>query len=309
VLPLAVMSEESTILISGIRADIQIIEDDADIYHETHFNARAQALDFIEFHILDRIDGILTSVPNTEFDLLKQQAVKAKQRLEAIDTNLFKRLREQISSGACLQASFKAMIQSYCGVNYSKPGKIGYDDQDTFINGLLTGQPLPEANLTPKPEMVFYQQTPARIIFEMAERAKLTPNNVFFDIGSGLGQVPILINLLTGSKARGIEYEPAYCDYAAACAAALNLSEVAFINTQAQNGDYSEGAVFFMYTPFEGLMLKQMMNVLKKESLKRPIRIFTYGPCSPTIARQSWLRCVNGPADNIYMLYEFNSKV
>jgi hypothetical protein len=41
----------------------------------------------------------------------------------------------------------------------TKPNKIGYDNQDAFINGLLTNQPLPEATIEQQPEMVFYQQT------------------------------------------------------------------------------------------------------------------------------------------------------
>ena len=155
--------------------------------------------------------------------------------------------------------------------------------------------------------MVFYQQTPARVIFELAERAQLTPNDTFFDIGSGLGLVATLINLLTRAKTRGIEYEPAYCDYATACASKLNLADVTFINTTARNGDYAEGSVFFIYTPFEGTMLQQMLDILKKESLNRPIRIFTYGPCSPHVAQQNWLSCVKGPADDDYTLYEFRS--
>lgn len=305
---LAVMSNELITVISGIRFEIQSIEDDTEIYQETHFNARANAIDFIDFHIIDRIDGLLTPGPNIDLDHLKLQAKKAKHRLEEIDGHLFKKLREQIRSGDYAEGSFKKMLCKYCGVDINQSGKIGYDNMDTFINALLTNRLPPEATIAREPEMVFYQQTPARIILELAERARLTPGDIFFDLGSGLGQVPILVNLLTGAKTRGVEYDPAYCDYATACASKLNLANVAFINKQAQNCDYAEGSVFFMYTPFEGTMLQQMLEVLKKESLKRTIRTFTYGPCSPQLTQQSWLSCVNGPANDIYALYEFRSR-
>lgn len=302
------MNIEPINLIPEIRSDIQAIEDDADIYDEIHFGIRADTIDFIDFHIINRIEGLLpTTAPKTEFELLKQRAEKAKRRLEEIDDALFKRIRERISSGDCTGAAFKATIRKYVDEDISPPNKIGYDNLDAFINGLLTNQPLPEATIERQPEMVFYQQTPARVIFELAEWAQPTADDVFFDIGSGLGQVAILINLLTGAKTRGIEYEPAYCNYAAACSSKLNLADVRFINTTAQNGDYAEGTIFFMYTPFQGAMLQEVLDILQKESLNRPIRIFTYGPCSPHVARQSWLSCTNGPADDIYVLYEFRS--
>jgi precorrin-6B methylase 2 len=141
----------------------------------------------------------------------------------------------------------------------------------------------------------------------MMNLAELSEDDIFFDLGSGLGQVTILVNLLSGIKAIGIEYEPAYCNYAQACASQLNLSNVEFINTEAQKGDYRQGTVFFMYTPFEGNMLQDMLNILQKEAQTRLIRIFTYGPCSPHVARQNWLNCVNGNTDDPYKLYEFRS--
>jgi SAM-dependent methyltransferase len=182
---------------------------------------------------------------------------------------------------------------------------MGYDNLDMFINGLLSDQSIPEATMEREPGMVFYQKTPARILFELAAVAELKPGDVFFDIGSGLGQAAILVNLISGATARGIEYEPAYCNYAKACASRLSLSNVEFINAGAHQGDYSQGTVFYLYTPFEGLLLQDMLEILQKEAQKRTIRIFTYGPCSSHVARQGWLTCVNGNGDNAYKLYEF----
>ncbi|MBD1385318.1 hypothetical protein IDJ75_08510 [Mucilaginibacter rigui] len=302
------MSDELTAILSEIRYDIQNIHDDANICLDTHFNDRAKAIDLIDFHIIDRIDALLPGATDAELEKLKQCAEKAKYRLEETDRRLFKALREQIRSGNYAEGTFKKMICNYCGGDFSPPNKVGYDTLDLFINGLLFHRHPPQATVEREQEMVFYQQTPARIILELAERARLMPGDIFFDIGSGLGLVPILVNLLSGAKTTGVECEPAYCDYATTCASKLNLANVAFINTQAQIGDYTGGTVFFMYTPFGGAMMQQMLEVLKKESLKRTIRIFTYGPCSPIIARQSWLRCINGPAEDAYILYEFKSR-
>jgi SAM-dependent methyltransferase len=176
-----------------------------------------------------------------------------------------------------------------------------------FINGLLLIRVVSVETKAKEPEMVYYQQTPARIIFELVEKARLTGEDVFYDLGSGLGQVPILVNLLSGATAKGIEFEPAYCDYARGCAADLNLSRVEFINADARTADYSEGTIFFMYTPFEGRILQEVLEKLRGESRRRWIRLFTYGPCTPQVSRQSWLKCVDQNGDHIYKLGVFRS--
>ena len=155
--------------------------------------------------------------------------------------------------------------------------------------------------------MVYYQKTPARIVFELAERSHFTKEDVFLDLGSGLGQVTILINLLAGITARGIEFEPAFCDYAGDCAANLSLSNVTFINADARKADYSEGTVFFMFTPFRGEILQEVLEMLRKESLRRKIKIITYGPCTPLVALQNWLNFATPGGNDLYRLGFFSS--
>jgi len=129
----------------------------------------------------------------------------------------------------------------------------------------------------------------------------------FFDLGSGLGQVAILVNLLAGITVKGIEFEPAFCDYASDCAADLNLSNVTFINVDARKADYSEGTIFFMYTPFKGEILEDVLELLRKESLRRKIKIITYGPCTAQVAVQSWLDLVGPKNPHLYKLAVFTS--
>ncbi len=293
-------------LFAEISADISSVADDASLYEPKNFNSRANALDFIEFHIIDRLDSL---PPTEELSHLKQWATKAKRQMESIDTRLFDQLREGIRDGVYTGPSFTRMIHEYTGftINNTKTNQPGYDNLDTFINGLLTDQPLPEPSETHDKDMVFYQQTPARIIFELAARANLQPHDVLVDIGSGLGHVPILVNLISSATAKGIEYEPAYCTYAQACARQLNLQQVRFVNADARNADYSHATVFFMYTPFKGAMLQQMLSILQIIAQQRNIRVFTYGTCSKDVAKQTWLSCVNGVVNDEYRLYEFKN--
>jgi hypothetical protein len=62
-----------------------------------------------------------------------------------------------------------------------------------------------------------------------------------------------------------------------------------------------------MYTPFEGEMLYDVLSNLNVEAKKRKIRIFTYGSCTPEVARQHWLRQVNEIQNCMLELAEFVS--
>lgn len=147
------------------------------------------------------------------------------------------------------------MVSEYFDFNLTYKKKVeeaGYDNLDIFINGLLPCETIPEQAKPLEPEMVYYQKTPARIIFEMVEQAHFIKEDVFIDIGSGLGQIAILVNLLAGITTKGIEFEPLFCSYATSCVMAPKLPGVTFMNIDARKADYSEGTVFFMFTPFKG---------------------------------------------------------
>ena len=181
---------------------------------------------------------------------------------------------------------------------------VGYDCLDTFINGLLHSRPPPSETRAREPGMVWFQKTPARIVFEMVEKARFTDADVFYDVGSGLGQVAILAHLLSGVAARGIEFEPAFCEHARACAADLDLPDVEFLQADAREADYSRGTVYFMYTPFEGTMLDEVLGKMRRDA-KPGFRLFTFGPCTPQVGRQDWLKSVGQTGQDIHSLGAF----
>lgn len=296
-------------MISEIQFDIDQTEAETAIYELANFNIRANAIDFIEFHIIDRIEGLIQHAGmNDELFNLKLCANRLKEKLELIDTGMFRQLEQQINNSKDKGFVFRKMIDDFFSsslADVEHPDASGYDNLDILINRLLSTGTIPEARRDLEPEMVFYQKTPARIIFELSK--KINRDDIFFDVGSGVGQVVILVNLISGAKAIGIEFEPAYCNYAKEVASGLDLVNVLFINEHAKNIDYSIGSVFFLYTPFYGKMLREVLALLQKHSFNKRIRIFTYGPCSMKIAEQNWLQCVNGKGDNVYKLYEFSS--
>lgn len=297
-------------IIQEIQSEIGAIEKNETLYEETNFTDRVEAIDFIEFHIIDRIEGMLrTSGQVGELTALKQHAELVKNRLREINEKIFRRLRANIKSGNYTGADLKRQFDKYVesAFNERSQDEIGYDSLDMFVNGLLRTDVVPEETREREPEMVFYQPTPARIVLELIEKANITKEDVFYDIGSGLGQVPILVNLLSGARAKGVEFEPAFCYYARQCARRLNLSRVEFISLDAREADYSDGIIFFMYTPFEGRLLQEVLDKLEGESRKRTIRIYTYGPCTLQVSYQSWLKRVDQDASHEYRLAIFRS--
>ena len=268
-------------------------------------------MDHIEFHVINRLQFLVES--GDSFDRmndLKQYAEKVRSALEEVNTKMFQKIRAIISRGGYREKALMNLMNEYLDERLDsvfQHFETGYDDLDLFLNGLLTDRDLPAEIKEREPGMIYYQKTPARIIFELIKKAAFQPADVFYDLGSGLGQVTMLVNLLTSVVSKGIEYEPAYCHYARACATDLNLYHVDFINADARHADYSSGTVFFMYTPFEGEMLSDVLRNLYAEAKKRKIRIFTFGSCTPDIAGQQWLRQVNEIQNCLVELAEFVS--
>ncbi|WP_162902905.1 class I SAM-dependent methyltransferase [Taibaiella koreensis] len=299
-------------ILTDIRSDLQQVQARPGLEAPRHFSGRAAAIDFLEFHVLDRMESLNTPISHPELIALKDEALRIKAKLEQVDKALFRGLREAICNRKYTPATFLQTVNDYLGaeriLDLTQSKEPGYDEMDFFFNALLSEQILPEVHSERETGMVFYQKTPARVILQLTQQAAFSKNDVFFDLGSGLGQVCILVHLLTGVPATGIEYEPACCRYATVCAQQLDLPAVTFINQDARKADYSGGTVFFMYTPFEGGMLQQVLLLLKHEAARRAIRIFTYGPCSVVIAAQSWLDLCEGNANNPYSLCRFTSK-
>jgi SAM-dependent methyltransferase len=269
------LPENKTIPIAEIKSYLESIERDASLCEEKQFARRIETIDFIEW------------MPQSS------RAEKIKSVLEKIDSHLFHKLRTMITSEGLTGATFKNLIKEYVGfvaADNDHEERSGYDTLDVFINRLFFFGAIPQPTKDLGPEMVYYQKTPARIVFDMVESAYFTREDVFIDIGSGMGQVAFLVHLLTGIAAKGIEFEPAFCDYARYCAAELHLSRVTFINADARQADYSDGTTFFMYTPFRGTILREVLSILRKESLRRSIKIITYGPCTAEVAGQDWLK-------------------
>jgi hypothetical protein len=226
---------------------------------------------------------------------------------EALDAAFFGRLRAALRAAPDRCLAFRRQLDAHVPL-WDRPtsgGETGYDTLDLFLNGLLHPDPLPEEVLPLEPGMVAFQKTPARIALDMVRRARLGPGDRFFDVGSGFGQIPILVHLLSGARVVGIEREPAYAAYARACALGLGLAGTAeFPVLDARAADFAEASVLYLFTPFRGPMLDEVLDRIRRQC-PSGTRLFAFGPCAAEVARMDWLLPLGPAAANAAGLAAF----
>jgi hypothetical protein len=230
---------------------------------------------------LERLEACLVDGSNGEGIYRRARALYT--QLEAANLELYCTIRREIQRGAGPDILLQWVDAA--GLAHGE----GYDYLDELIIGVLQFEE-PEAGVVQLgAEMVFYQPTPARHIFDLIGRTALTERDVLVDLGSGLGHVPLLASICTSARSVGIELESAYIDCARESAQGLNLNNVTFFHQDARTADLSVGTVFYLHTPFTGTILRAVLDSLRREAAGRQIRICTFGPCTPTIAEEQWL--------------------
>jgi predicted RNA methylase len=142
----------------------------------------------------------------------------------------------------------------------------------------------------------------------MIDSLQFTSGDTFFDIGSGLGLVVMLVNLLTGARCVGIEYDPAYCGYAQSCAQALNLKDVTFIQADARNVNLNTGTIFYLFTPFVNEIFDSVLERLRYTAIRHQIYICAYGTITYDLIKLPWLQIRDPAMEHDFKLAIFTSK-
>lgn len=229
-------------------------------------------------------------------------------RAEAADSRLVASLRSDIISGTLAPGALRKLLDRYTAYSPSRPGglHLRYEAVDVLIQGLFELDASLAASEA-EPGMVHLEFTPVSVILEMLDRLFLGPGDLFCDLGSGLGQVVMLVNLLTGVPALGIEYQRVYCEHAHRVAESLGLDAVRFLNGDVRHADLSEPTVFYMFAPFAGAMLDEVIGRLWNQARRRIIRICSYGDCTLSLAAERWLHPLGPGADHSHRLALFTS--
>ncbi len=173
--------------------------------------------------------------------------------------------RAAIESGALRGAPLLALLLS-----------IPFLERDVWTDELL-GIEAPPPDVPDLPRgSVPYLPCGVDEIVAMVREVPMRREDDIVDLGSGLGRVLILAHLLSGARARGIEIQEPLVRSAKARCAALALDAVSFVQANAALAEL-EGSVFFLYAPFNGQMLAQVLARLEAVARRRSIVLCTVG--------------------------------
>ena len=264
---------------------------------DTHnFRARKEALDFVD--VITRIlpeDG-----RNSEQVYLQQQAQLFGERLRAFNASIAHDWYIRLRSEGSARKELRDWLQPFTDYQPRKWGQphYGYENLDFLLEEILLPQPHPQPSLERGVGMVRYEPTPASVILELTERIVFTDDDVFYDLGSGLGKVTTLVHLLTGVRCVGVEYQPDFCAYTDWQARGLNLNGIKYLNADARHLDYSDATVFFFFNPFGGTIFPSVLERLQKEAQQRDLRICSYGSSSQPLSELSWLEQIPPTSDD-----------
>jgi hypothetical protein len=285
---------------------IEELEGDASLHEPNKLRQRMEALDRLDAFNLDA--SILVADSNRAATYHCAKALRAE--LEAINLEVYEAIRRDIQQGHDSNSLLQWMPKSCADEDVlSIANGAGYDYLDQLITGVLRFEVTDVAIVQPTTEMVFYQPTPARHIFDLIHRTALQEHDVLIDLGSGLGHVPLLASICTSARSIGVELEQVYVDCARQSTETLNLKNVTFIQQDARAAKLTDGTVFYMYTPFTGNMLRAVLDSLRQEGDRRDIRICTFGPCTATVAAEDWLEVVGVPrADRVSVFRSRNRR-
>lgn len=233
--------------------------------------------------MLEQLESWLVHHGDAAETAFKSRIHTLMRELETINQQFYQSVRQDIQQGR----GAATLLQCAAATPHDG-GEESYDPLDALLSGVLD---LAEPGEVPEleAEMVFYQPTPARHIFDFVTRASMTAHDTVIDLGAGLGHVTLLTAICTPARCIGIEWQRAYVTSAQQCAQALNVRNATFLAQDVRDAHLSEGTLFYLYTPFTGAMLRTVLDMLAREARRRAIRLCSLGPCTAVIAQEPWL--------------------
>ena len=136
------------------------------------------------------------------------------------------------------------------------------------------------------------------ILRELVDRAGITAADVFVDIGAGVGRAMAAVHLASGARVIGLEIQAGLAQRARELLAKIPAIDATVIEGDAAllTDQLAAGTVFFLYCPFGGDRLAQVLAALRAIAQSRPLRVCTVD--LPLLA-VDWLQPVASPTVNL----------
>jgi ribosomal protein L11 methylase PrmA len=133
------------------------------------------------------------------------------------------------------------------------------------------------------PDVIFVP-TPQEVVDAMLKLAKVTKNDVVYDLGSGDGRIPITAAKTYGARGVGIDIDPQRIKEAAENLKTAGVGDrVKFLNQDLFTTDISEATVVTLYLlPSLNLKLLPKLNKELKPGTRIVSHAFDMGDAKPT---------------------------
>jgi SAM-dependent methyltransferase len=163
------------------------------------------------------------------------------------------------------------------------------DIRDHWVEEILDVAYPPLGATSPQPELLLDSPSGLAEILFMLDRAALGPGRTFVDLGAGSGKVVLLVALLTGARAYGVEIDPELVAHARAAARALALDGAVFIEGDMRTVPLPAADVYYSFIP--SARSADVIARLAPVAAEQRIRLFAQ---RLDLERLPWLRAVDG---------------
>lgn len=176
------------------------------------------------------------------------------------------RVREAIVARAITPSEFRSVLL-----------EVPFVDRDAWVDVVLgLGELLPDGPELPKGCVPYLPSAVEALVF-LADHVPMQANDVFVDIGSGVGRAAALTFLLIGVRCIGIEVQSTHVQAARAMTNRMGLSNLTFVAGDVLElaDQVAQGTVFFLYCPFGGERLLKFLVMVEKVAQSRPVWVCT----------------------------------
>jgi SAM-dependent methyltransferase len=148
-------------------------------------------------------------------------------------------------------------------------------------------------------EVIHYAPSGLSEILFTIENAGLRPGKSFVDLGSGLGKVVLLVALLTGAQAYGVELDSRRAGHARAAAEALELDNARFLDGDIRDVPLPLADVYYMYIPLmrSGAVAERLMRIAARKKIvlfAQPLDLTHLPWLKASTAASYWLEMYEG---------------
>ncbi len=170
---------------------------------------------------------------------------------------------------------------------------VAYVDRDAWVDAVCGIDGISDDVDLP-PGAVPYLPCAVDAVTAALDGAGVSPDDVFVDLGAGVGRVCLLAHLLTGARCVGVELQPHLAAQGRRLAAALHVPIALRVADAANDvdADADAASVVFVYASFSPTVLREVLQRMEK----RPPRVFCAVGFDVDV---SWLRAMPSPSPEV----------